>query len=203
MYNAAAAGAQPEGDLLALARAEVLAGDSERAITRLNSLLSTDSFSPELHYWLSAAYGAAGQKTAQIEALRKAETFQGLQIIKDSGGDLVRLQHDFAYAAAVGLEFYRAKMVACASLAFGRASMDPAVSATTLLHYGLSLQHQGRADDAASHLQPSWPKRHPSAHVHEFLLFASFFVDAGVKRHAAEARRWAQLYAPPIDHATP
>ena len=191
---------QPE-DELALARAEVLAGQGERAVARLTSLLEEDGFSPDLHYWLSAAYGAAGQKTAQIEALRKAETLQGLQIIKASGGDLIRFQQDAAYAASVGDQFYQAKLAACASLGYGRAAMEPGASATLLLRYGLSLQHQGRVEDAAAIFAVA-AEVYPSAQVHEFLLFADFFVEAGVKRHAAEARRWAERYAPPLDPAT-
>ncbi len=191
---------KPE-DELALARAEVLAGDGERAVARLSSLLVDDGFSPDLHYWLSAAHGAAGQKSAQIEALRKAETLHTLQIIKESGGDLARFQADAAYAAAVGDRFYRAKLVACASLAFGRAAMDPGASANLLLSYGLSLQHQGRVEDAAAIFAVA-AEAYPSPRVHEFLLFASFFVDAGVNRHAAEARRWAQRYAPQLDPKT-
>ena len=75
-----------------------------------------------LHYWLSAAYGASGDALKQRETLRTAQAYHGLQIIKDSGGDLVRFQQDPAYAALIGDTFYANKMVACAGLAFGRAA---------------------------------------------------------------------------------
>lgn len=39
----------------------------------------------------------------------------------------------------------------------------------------------------------------PSPAVHEFLLYALFFAENGVVRHAQEVRRWADKYAPPFD----
>lgn len=190
----------PEEDL-ARARAEVLAGRGAEAAARLEAMVADQAFSAELYYWLSAAYGAQGLKADQREALRKAETFHGLQIMREAGGDLVRFQSDPAYAAAVGDAYYRAKLVALASLGYGRAALEPNASAQVLLQYGLSLQHQGRADDAVGIFSAA-AELYPSAYVHEFLLFACFFADGGVHRHAQEARRWASMYAPKVDAAS-
>ncbi|MGH6970301.1 MAG: hypothetical protein ACREEQ_01705, partial [Caulobacteraceae bacterium] len=126
---------------VALARTDILAGDGVAAIARLTALIEVSGFSPVLHYWLSAAHGAAGDKKSQREVLRTAQAYHGLQIIKDGGGDLIRFHQDPEYAGHIGDLLYSNKMVACASVAYGRAAAQPGATAMTMLRYGLSLQH--------------------------------------------------------------
>ena len=200
--TAAAARVEPNlEDQVALARAEILAGDGLAAIARLSSLIESSSFTPVLHYWLSAAYGAAGDKLKQRETLRTAQAYHGLQLIKDGGGDVVRFQQDPAYAERIGDLFYSNKMVASASLAYGRAAAQPGATPTLMLSYGLSLQHQGLMEDAAAVFEVI-AETFPSASIHEFLLVACMYTEGGVERHAREARRWAARYAPPLDPAS-
>ncbi|MGH6956862.1 MAG: hypothetical protein ACREEW_09395 [Caulobacteraceae bacterium] len=185
---------------VALARTDILAGDGVAAIARLTALIEVSGFSPVLHYWLSAAHGAAGDKKSQREVLRTAQAYHGLQIIKDGGGDLIRFHQDPEYAGHIGDLLYSNKMVACASVAYGRAAAQPGATAMTMLRYGLSLQHQGLMEDAASVFEVI-AETCPSASVHEFLLVACMYTEGGVERHAREARRWAARYAPPPNSA--
>ena len=184
-------------DEVALAKAEILAGDGAAAITRLSALIEASGFSPVLHYWLSAAHGAAGDKEKQRETLRTAQAYHGLQVIKDGGGDLIRFQQDPAYAALVADTFYANKMVACAGLAYGRAATQPDATAKLMISYGLSLQHQGLVDDAAA-VFGVIAETFPVTAIHEFLLTCRIYAEGGVARHALEARRWAARYAPTL-----
>jgi predicted O-linked N-acetylglucosamine transferase (SPINDLY family) len=187
-------------DEIALARAEILAGDGSAAVKRLTALIAASAFTPVLHYWLSAAHGAAGDVEKQRETLRTAQAYHGLQVIKDNGGDLLQFQSDADYARRMGDLFYSQKLVACASLAYGRAVQGGA-NPQLMLSYGLSLQHQGLMEDAASVFEVA-ARTYPVASIHEFLLVALMYVENGVERHAREARRWAELYAPKTEPAT-
>ena len=186
---------------IGLAREAILAGDGAGAIARLTTLIDTTAFNPVLHYWLSAAHGAAGDVEKQRETLRTAQAYHGLQIIKEGGGDLIQFQQDPAYARRVGDLFYGQKLVACAALAYGRAVGQGAPDPQLMLSYGLSLQHQGLMEDASKVFEVA-AQTFPSAAIHEFLLVSLMYVENGVERHAREARRWAELYAPPPDPAS-
>lgn len=183
---------------LALARADIIAGRATEAIERLEHLIETSTFLPALHYWLSAAHGRAGDSDKQVEALRRAQTFESLQIIKTAGGDLVRLQQDPAYAAQVGVELYAACMMGPASTALGSAAADPEMAPQVLLNYGLALQHQGRIEEAVAAFTTG-AEGYNSPVAHAFLLYACFFAEDGVRVHAEEARRWAALHTPTLD----
>ena len=63
------------------------------------------------------------------------------------------------------------------------------------MRWGLSLLHQGRIPEAITAFTLA-ADTFKSSMAHEFLLYACFFADDGVRLHAAEARRWAELYAP-------
>jgi predicted O-linked N-acetylglucosamine transferase (SPINDLY family) len=71
-----------------------------------------------------------------------------------------------------------------------------------MISWGLSLQHQGRIEEAVIAFTAA-AQAHPGPKVHEFLLYALFFAEDGVRRHAAEVRRWAELHAPPVPAGPP
>lgn len=187
-------------DELALAQAEIFAGRGAVAARMLEDLIGRSAFTPVLHYWLSAAYGQAGELDKQAETLRTAQAYDALQVIQGVGGDLTRMQQDPAYAAMIGRELYAANLMGPASVALGSAAGAAGVTPDLLLTYGLALQHQGRMAEAVAAFGVA-AEVCQSPNVHDFLLYALFFADNGVVRHAEEARRWAELYVPPLDRA--
>ena len=128
-------------------------------------------------------------------ALEEARLLQGLLLAKGSGADLPRLDRDGDYAAAVATQFYAAHHVAVASVIYGRAILAGHKSQAGLLGYGLSLQHQGRAEEAIGVFRAT-AGMYPSAAVDQFGLFPHFMVYNGPTRYAAAARAWAERWAP-------
>jgi tetratricopeptide (TPR) repeat protein len=181
---------------LALAAADVANGQPIRAVERLQILIEAPIYDPRLHYALASALGACGERDAQRAALQDACTFHSLEIIRDSGGELDKFVTDADYAARIGTTCYGKGLMGPASAAFAQAALQPGASLPTLLSWGLSLQHQGRIDEAMTAFTHAVEK-HPGAMAHSYLLYATFFCDDGVKRHAEEVRKWAKLYAPP------
>jgi len=188
-----------ESELYA-AKAEILSGRPLDAARRLQALIDAPIHEPALHYWLAAARGAAGDWPGHRSALRDAQAFHALKFIADADADMVRFTTEAAYAEAVAGELYAAKLMGPASSAFARAVANEPPTAQRLLSWGLSLQHQGRIEEAIDVFTAA-ARAFPSAQVHEFLLYACFFTVDGVRRHAEEVRRWAELYAPPHDSA--
>ncbi len=115
------------------------------------------------------------------------------------GADLARIEADGDYAAAVATQLYAAHHVAAASVIWGRAILAGHKSATGLLSYALSLQHQGRADDAIGVFRAA-AGLYPSASVDQFGLFPHFMVENGPARYAAAARAWAERWAPEVEN---
>lgn len=192
---------EPESETLApdtiidLARQDMAQGRGAEAVARLQALMAQVEPDPMLHYWLAAAFGAAGERDAQRETLKDAQTFHALQLVRDMGGDLDRFQSDAVYAAQLGQKFYQAKLMGPAAVCFGQAAMTPFADSEVMHAWGLSLQHQGRMEEALTAFTAALRLR-PGPRLHEFLLYACFFVEGGVELHAQEVRAWADLYAP-------
>ncbi|HEY5412908.1 MAG TPA: hypothetical protein VIJ94_19500 [Caulobacteraceae bacterium] len=147
-------------------------------------------------YQLAAALCAAGEAAEAKTELDRARLLHGLLVMKQWGADLVQLQRDPGYATALAQKLYGGGHVALASLAYGAAIEAGAREPATLLSHALSLQHQGRAEEAVEAFE-SLGRLYPSAEVTQFALPAMFALADGTKRHAAAARRWASLHAPP------
>lgn len=147
-------------------------------------------------YLLFAALAASGEPEAARQALDEARLLHGALALGELGVNLGLLQTNAAYAAEVGVRVYRAGRMATASVAL-RAAIDAGgVDPTTLISYALSLQHQGRAEEAAVTFE-AIAERFPLAEVAQYLLPCLFSVENGVQRHAAAARAWAARFAPP------
>jgi hypothetical protein len=178
---------------LALARAEILYGQAGLAIERLKAMIEVYSFSPVLHYWLSAAYGAAGLYDDQADTLRTAQAFHGLQMVQDNGGDVALFNTDTDYALAVADQFASVDLMGPASLGMARGVMDPEASGAALLGYGATLFAQGRTLEAESALSVG-------AESYEFHPARSAFLSilpycaGGTIRHAFEAMRWGAIH---------
>jgi Glycosyl transferase family 41 len=177
---------------LALARAEILYGRAEQAIARLLAMIESHSFSPVLHYWLSAAYGAAGRHEEQAETLRTAQAFHSLQVIRDNGGDVSLFNTDTDYALAVADQFIEVDLMGPASLGMARGVMVEEASGAALLGYGATLFAQGRTLEAETALSVGAEdyEFHPA---HSALLSILPYCQGGTIRHAFEAMRWGAI----------
>ena len=173
----------------------LLAGDDAAAVAGYRALVTAAPADVEARYGLASALAASGDGAGAGVALEEARLLQGLLLAKGSGADLPRLDRDGDYAAAVAAQFYAAHHVAVASVIYGRAILAGHKSSGGLLGYGLSLQHQGRAEEAIGVFRAT-AGMYPSAAIDQFGLFPHFMVDNGPVRYAAAARAWAERWAP-------
>jgi predicted O-linked N-acetylglucosamine transferase (SPINDLY family) len=183
------------GDPLAAAKAALLAGDAAAAVAGFRARIGVAPAHVDARYGLASALAAAHDGLAATAALDEARTLQGLLLARSAGADLTRLSADGDYAAHVATQLYAANHVAAASVVFGRAIATGHVSQAGLLTYALSLQHQGRAEEAIRVFRATLDL-YPNPAVHQFMLYPHFMVENGPVRYAAEARAWAERWTP-------
>lgn len=188
----------PSGPTLAQAElveagADLLAGRPGDAIERLDVLVERSPHQHETLYWRASALLADGRTEAGTAALEQARLFHTVELLGQLGVDVTRMRREPAYAKLVGKELYRNGMVAAASLALSCAITPDTISEEGLVSLGLSLQHQGRAEEAATMFRAA-ADTFQSPNAHQFLLYSLFFVPDGVRRYAAEARIWAERF---------
>jgi protein O-GlcNAc transferase len=177
------------------AREALMAGDARGAVNTLKPVCAKHSANFEARYWLASALIASGDADAGQAMLDEARDIHGQAIAKAWGADLDKAQADGDYAAGVATQLYQGHHVALSSVMWEMAVAAGHRGANSLLQYGLSLQHQGRAEEAITvfrEVTETWP----SSVAHQFLLYPHFMVEDGPRRYAAEARRWASQYAP-------
>lgn len=191
---AALEGLDTPADRLARGVAAFKAGDLPTAINLVQALCLASPADHESRYWLASIAYAAGAGDQAAGILDEARTLHALAVLKAIDVDVRRLSVDKAYAAQMGMLLYGRKLMAAASYCLGRAldfdNLDPQV----MVSYGLSLQHQGRIQEAVDvFTAASEVFSIPS--VHQFLLYPLFYVDDRMARVSAESRRWGELYA--------
>jgi protein O-GlcNAc transferase len=178
------------------------AGDFAAAIGHLQTrvMQAPDDF--EARYWLASAAAAAGAAEEAAGILSDARAVHAQAFLAAAGVDVIRLRTDRAYAFQIGNNCYAQKFMAAASECFGRALDFDNLDSTVMLSYGLSLQHQGRVQEAVDvFTAASEVFSIPS--VHQFLLYPLFCVEDRMARVSAASRRWGELYAPPPDAPPP
>jgi len=180
--------------LLDEVRHHLVGGDPVAALAAARSAIARTPQQADAHYWLSSALTANGEAEAAAVALDDARLLHAIGLMRDMGADVVKMSQSPDAALEVANALYRERHVAMASVAFGMALNQGERRRDTLLSYGLSLQHQGRAEGAIQVFRAA-ADLYPSPAAHQFLLFAHFHAKDGIARHAAEARRWAELYA--------
>jgi len=174
------------------AREALLAGDPQSALGMLRSQSSGGS---EVKYWTASALMATGETAEAEAALDAARTAQTLETIVGMGAEIPRLSTDGDYAAQVATRLYAGQSIAMSSAVWAIALAAGHQSASGWLTYGLALQHQGRAQAAIDVMRAAL-ERWPSPALHQFMLYPHLLLDDGGLGYAAEARRWAQIYAP-------
>ncbi|MDB5425663.1 MAG: putative O-linked N-acetylglucosamine transferase, family [Phenylobacterium sp.] len=170
------------------------AGDLPTAISSFQARVMEVPADFEARYWLSSAAGAAGATDQAAALLEEARVLHAHAVLQVAGVDLMRLRTDKAYCAAIGQQLYGRKLMAAASDCLGRAldfdNLDPEL----MIAYGLSLQHQGRIQEAV-HVFTAASEISINPSVHQFLLYPLFYVEDRMARVSAESRRWGELYA--------
>lgn len=169
-------------------------GEALEAATRIHQLCQENPADHELRYWLHSALMAAGEVEAARQTLIDARTLHSVAAIRGLGVDMARVQSDKAFASTIGQQLYGAKLMGPASLALGQALDFDKPDAGLMVTYGLSLQHQGRVEEAVDVFNAAG-ELFGSPAIHEFLIFPLFHVADRNERVKAAATGWAQLYA--------
>lgn len=181
-------------------RLALLAADTEAALAAFTQAVAQDPRDYEARYGLAAALMQAGESAH--DAFNDARTLQALSVARGAGADLARLANDPQYARMIGVQLYNQQHVACASVVMGIALSKGKIEPMYLLDYALSLQHQGRGDEAAQYMAAAL-ENFPSAGLHHYLVYAQLFCEDGERQYAEEARAWAARWAavpPPPRH---
>src|SRR4051794_5139352 len=168
-------------DPLSEGRAALFGGDPVTAAQIFHGLGEVEPTDPESRYWLYSALVAAAQPDAARQVLEEARTLHAVATIREAGADMARFQTDKGYCAQIGLQLYAQKSMAAASVCLGRSLDVENLNAQALLSYGLSLQHQGRMDEAIDVFGAA-AETFRSAEVHEFLLYPLFHAQDRLRR---------------------
>lgn len=169
-------------------------GRHMEAAEQLAQQIFTRPADPEPRYWLYCALHGAGKVEQAAEVLTDARNLQAALLLRRVGVDMARLKQDRPYAAAVGEALYGKRLMGAASLALGHGLDLSQPQVATMLQYGLSLQHQGRAQEAVDVFTAAG-ELFQRADIAEFLIFALFHVPEGLRQVSQRSREWAARYA--------
>jgi protein O-GlcNAc transferase len=195
MSALAAVGGPDTDDHLTQGVAAFQAGELAIAISHLQARVLAAPTDHEARYWLASAAAAAGATDQAAIILSEARTLHAYAFMATAGVDVMRLRTDKTYAGQIGGQLYANKYMAAATECYGCALDFDNLDATLMLSYGLSLQHQGRAQEAVDvFTAASEVFAIPS--VHQFLLYPLLLVENRAARVFEESRRWGELYAP-------
>ena len=182
----------------ALVRAQdaLFGGDPATAAALLRPLIAEAPALYEARYWLASTLAAAGDAPGASRVLDDARTLHAALTARGMGADIARCRADGAHASEVAAILYDNHHPAMSAEIGGLAVTAGQITQKALLTYSLALMHQGRVEAAIRGFQAA-AESFPSAAVHQFLLFPHLFAEDGDRRFSTEARRWAELYAPP------
>lgn len=171
-------------------------GDVAEAIELFYAVTQAKPADYESRYWLYSALVAGGHGEIAGQTLADARNMHAVSVIRSAGGDMERFRTDPAYCHVLGMQLYNAGLMGPATLALGKAldfdNLDPSV----LVSCGLSMQHQGRIDEAIDVFTLA-AETFPNAEIHGFLIYPLFHAPDRLKRVSDEARKWAALHAQP------
>jgi protein O-GlcNAc transferase len=184
----------PDSPAVIEGRAKLMAGDAEGAAAIFEAAVAAQPVDEEARYWLASARLAARQAGAH-EALDAARTLRAVMAVRQLGVDIARCQSDAAYASMTADALYAKKWVALSAVVRRMALAGGGLDATSLLSYGLALQHQGRLDEACQVFAAA-SEIAPSPAVDQFQILPHLLSDDGETRHSAAARAWARRHAP-------
>jgi hypothetical protein len=184
-------------DRFADGKALLFGGDPTGAAQVFRAAVLEEAFDYEARYWLYSALVAGGDWEGGTSAMEEARTLHSVATLQALDVDIGRLQTDKAYCIEIGRLAYAERLMGPASLALGRGLDLDNLDSTLMLHYGLSLQHQGRLREAMEVFKAA-ADIFANPVVHEFLLHPVFIAQCGPARLAEESRKWGDLYAAPL-----
>lgn len=181
-------------------RAALLAGDPWTAVEILEEFAARDPANAEVRYWLASAKLTSGDPNGAALAMEDARILQTFPLVTAMGGDANRCRADAAHAANTANQLYAQNLVAMSAVVRALSLSGGQMSAENLLSYGLSLLHQGRAEEAAEVFRMAGEVS-PTPQVSQFELWATLFCDDGEARFAEAAKTWARRHAPAVPAA--
>jgi predicted O-linked N-acetylglucosamine transferase (SPINDLY family) len=193
--NLAAIGPIAEG------RAALAKGDPSTAARLFRGLCEENPVDYESRYWLYSALVAAGEPGRADLVLDEARNLHAAAALRAAGVDMDRFRDDKAYCAQIGTQFYAANLMAPASVCYARALDFEALDPQVLISYGLSVQHQGRLQEAMNIFTAAAEVFH-SPGIHGLRLHPVFLAQSSLSRMSEEARKWADLHAAPLTPPT-
>jgi protein O-GlcNAc transferase len=196
MSPATALEALASAPTLARGRAALDRGETGEAIELLYAVTQDQPADFESRYWLYSALVAGGHAAIAGQTLADARDLHAVAVLRSLGADVEKFRTDPAYCGALGNRLYAADLMGPASLALGRAMDFDNPDPSLLLAYGLSLQHQGRMEEAINVFTLA-AETFPTPQVHGFLIYPLFHAPDRLKRVSDEARKWASMHASP------
>lgn len=187
---------------LAQGRTALDRGDAGEAIELLYAVTQDQPADFESRYWLYSALVAGGHAAIASQTLADARDLHAVSVLRSLGADMEKFRTDRDYCGALGSRLYAADLMGPASLALGRAIDFNHLESSLLLSYGLSLQHQGRMEEAISVFTLA-AETFPTPSVHGFLIYPLFHAPDRLKRVSGEARKWAAMHASPKTPKSP
>lgn len=172
------------------------------ALEACRALVAAAPGESEPRYRLYSLLHAAGDADGARTALADAQLLHGAAVMRALGVDVARLRQDRAYAATIGQQLYANHLMGPASVALGQAIDIERPDASAMLSFGLSLQHQGRMEEAVEAFAAA-SQTVNSPVVEEFLIYALFHAPNRGRKVADAARRWALAYAEPLKPQAP
>ena len=177
--------------------AALASGDAGEAIEVLYAVTQARPADWESRYWLYSALVAGGHGELAGSTLVDASNIHSVAVIRSFGADMDRFRTDAAYCGALGHQLYAAGLMGPAALAFGKSLDVDALDPSTLIAYGLALQHQGRIEEAIQVFTLA-ADTFPTASIHAFLIYPLFHAPDRLRRVSEAAKTWAALYAAPL-----
>jgi hypothetical protein len=174
-----------------------LAGDPWTAVEIFEDLAAREPANHAVRYWLASAKTTSGDPNGAARALEDARILQTLPLVAAMDGDPARCRTDSLHAAKVATQLYGRGLVTMSGVVRALAIAGGGADAESLLNYGLTLQHQGRPEEAREVFKMAAEKE-PTAAVSQFVLFATLFCDDGEARFAEEAKAWVDRYVPKV-----
>ncbi|TAJ70963.1 MAG: hypothetical protein EPO51_15760 [Phenylobacterium sp.] len=172
-----------------------LAGDPWTAVEIFEDLAAREPANAEVRYWLASAKLTSGDPNGAALAMEDARILHTLPLVTARGGDAGRCRTDAAHAALIADQLYGQHMVAMSAVVRALCLSAGRMGAEDLLAYGLSLQHQGRVEEA-SEVFGMVAEARPTPRASQFRLWATLFCEDGEARFAEEAKAWARRHAP-------
>jgi predicted O-linked N-acetylglucosamine transferase (SPINDLY family) len=187
---------------LATGREALLAGDPLAAVDALARAAAADPADVEARYWLASACMLAGDGARAGQTLGEARTLHALAELTGAGLDLQRLRTDPVHANDIAGRLGGHGLMTLASVVWEMAIAAGGADPHLLTSYGLSLQHQGRVEEAGEVFRVT-AANFGSRSLRQFFVYTQLFCEDGERRHAEQARLWSAAYPAPPSAAHP